>query len=129
MGLREMDAERIHKLIPALWEVVRELEAAAPRRSFTPDGHMFGSIGEVIAADRYGLTLNMASTKGHDVISPGGRPVEVKATTGNDGVLLRGLHPKEGLHLIVLKLHPTGQADTVYNGPAAWLWRANAPPQ
>ena len=119
-----MSADRIQKLIPLLYSVVQELEDAAPGRSFTPDGHMVGSIGEVIAADRYGLTLNTASTEGHDAIAPDGRPVEIKATTGNGGIRVRGLSPMEGLHLIVLRIDATGEAETIYNGPAAPAWEA-----
>ncbi len=76
-----MDAAEIKKLIPELYAVVDRLEAAAPGRHFTVDGHLAGSIGEVLAADRFGFTLSTASTKGIDVHTADGRPVEVKTTT------------------------------------------------
>ena len=47
-----MDAASIQRLVPELFRVIAELEAAAPGRHFTPDGHLVGSIGEVIAGDR-----------------------------------------------------------------------------
>ena len=62
----DMDAAAIQRLVPELFRVTAALEAAAPGRHFTPDGHLVGSIGEVIAAARYGLTLTTASTKGID---------------------------------------------------------------
>ena len=65
-------AARIAALIPELYRLVGHLEAAAPGRSFTPDGHMVGSIGEVLAAARYGLTLTTASTREVDAIAPDG---------------------------------------------------------
>ena len=44
-----MNAEAIQRLVPELFRVIAELEAAVPGRHFTPDGHLIGSIGEVIA--------------------------------------------------------------------------------
>jgi hypothetical protein len=35
--------------VAAIYKAVEELEAAYPSRKFTPDGHLVGSIGEVIA--------------------------------------------------------------------------------
>ena len=61
-----MNVKAIQRLVPELFRVIAELEAAAPGRHFTPDSHLIGSIGEVIAADRNGLTLTTASTKGID---------------------------------------------------------------
>jgi len=58
-----MIAEAIQRLVPKLFRVIAELEAAAPGIHFTPDGHLIGSIGEVIAADCYGLTLTTVSNK------------------------------------------------------------------
>ena len=37
--------------VAAIYRAVEELEAAYPLRKFTPDGHLVGSIGEVIAAE------------------------------------------------------------------------------
>lgn len=60
---------------PTTSDLIRELFRAAqaladrfPGRPFTPDGHPVGSIGEVLAAERYGLTLQPPSTTGHDAI-------------------------------------------------------------
>lgn len=110
-------ASRVSALIPELYRLVALMEAAAPGRSFTPDGHMVGSIGEVIAAARYGLTLTTASTREVDAIAPDGREVEIKATGGKT-IGMRGCPP----HLLVLKLEKDGTAITVYNGPGAQVW-------
>ncbi len=48
---------KVPGLIGQLYELVAQLEALFPSRRFTPDGHLVGSIGEVIAAHRYGLQL------------------------------------------------------------------------
>lgn len=37
--------------VGAIYRAVEEFEAAYPLRKFTPDGHLVGSIGEVIAAE------------------------------------------------------------------------------
>lgn len=119
-----MDAAAIQQLIPQLYALVGQLEAAAPGRSFAPDGHLLGSIGEVIAAARYGLMLATASTKGVDAHTAGGRAVEIKATAGRT-VALRGLEPEAEL-LLVLQISSDGTATEVYNGPAVPVWAAIA---
>jgi hypothetical protein len=115
-----MDAKRIQSLIPQLYALAAELEAAAPGRRFTPDGHMVGSIGEVIAACQYGLELAAASTEGYDAIhKPSGIKVEIKATQGRL-VAMRCQPP----HLLVLLIHADGSAETVFNGPGKLAWDA-----
>ena len=49
-----MDVAEIQKLIPELHALIARFEAAAPGRHFTVDGHLVGSIGEVLAADALG---------------------------------------------------------------------------
>ena len=60
----KMDAikEKIQKLI----SIVKELETDFPGRHFTLDGHLVGSIGEVMAAYYYGIELYAASAVAHD---------------------------------------------------------------
>jgi hypothetical protein len=109
--------ERVPELVRKLYSLVAELEALFPGRAFTPDGHLVGSIGEVIAAYRYSLTLHAASQEAHDAVAPDGRQVQVKATQGT-GVALRA----EPEHLIVLHLDRYGEATEVFNGPGAVVW-------
>lgn len=110
-------AERVPELVRRLYLLVAEFEALFPGRKFTPDGHLVGSIGEVIAAHRYELTLYPASTEAHDASAANGRQVEVKATQG-DSVALRA----EPEHLIVLHIGRDGHATEVFNGPGALAW-------
>jgi len=111
----------IRRLIPELFALVRRLEACAEGRHFTPDGHMVGSIGEVLAAVEFDLCLQDPSNKGFDAIHmPSGRRVEIKATFGKR-VALRSC-PQ---HLLVLVLdRKTGISETVFNGPGATVWEA-----
>ena len=64
------------------------MEELFPGRPFTPDGHMVGSIGEVLAAEYFDLELLPSSFKGHDARDKQGRFVEIKATQG-DAISLR----------------------------------------
>ena len=74
-----IDALAVLRLVPELFHITKALEAAAPGRHFTPDGHLVGSIGEAVAAARYGLELTTASTKGVDAHhKASGRLVEIK---------------------------------------------------
>ncbi len=108
---------RAKAIIQQIYALSAELEAIYEGRHFTPDGHMVGSIGEVLAAPRYGLTLTTASTREVDAIAPDGREVEIKAT-GGKVIAMRGCPP----HLLVLKLKEDGTASTIYNGPGAPVW-------
>jgi hypothetical protein len=44
---------QVPALIRALYRTVAELQTLFPDRPFTPDGHLVGSLGEVIAAHNY----------------------------------------------------------------------------
>ena len=112
-----LPADRIPELVRRLYSLVAEFESLFPGRKFTPDGHLVGSIGEVLAAHRYDLSLYAASSEAHDGSARDGRQVEIKATQGNT-VALRA----EPQHLIVLHLDKEGQATEVFNGPGALVW-------
>ena len=74
--------DNIQKMI----KIVGELEAEFPGRHFTLDGHLVGSIGEVLAAYYYGIDLYEASTQRHDG-SIDGREVQIKITQ-QDNILI-----------------------------------------
>ena len=113
--------ERIPELVSRLYEIVAELEELFPERRFTPDGHLVGSIGEVLARYHYGLTLLSASHQANDARTEDGRYVQIKMTQGTS-VGLRGENAPE--HLIVLRLEPDGTAREVFNGPGHTAWEA-----
>jgi len=116
--------EQIPVLVRRLYELVADFERLFPGRRFTPDGHLVGSIGEVIAAYKYDLELHAASNAGHDAIASDGRQVEIKATQGKT-VALRS----EPEHLLVLLLDFTGASSEVFNGPGRMVWQACGAPQ
>lgn len=106
------------KLIRDLYKIVGQLEKAHPGRHFTLDGHLVGSLGEVYAAEAYGLKLLESSHPVHDAKTRGGRRlVQIKTTQGSRiGI---GECPD---YLIVLCLAKDGSFEEVYNGPGAPVW-------
>ena len=109
--------DQVPELVRKLYAIVSEFQKLFPGRSFTPDGHLVGSIGEVLAASRYSLVLLPSSNAGHDAKTLDGRQVELKATQGSR-VALRS----EPEHLIVLHLATDGTATEVFNGPGFLVW-------
>lgn len=115
----EVNWVEVRDLLDALYKSSGRLEAIFPGRKFTLDGHLVGSIGEVIAAYMFGLDLTPASTMGHDGIAPDGRRVEIKLTQGTS-VAIR----HEPDHLLALYRPKGGPVRVVYNGPGARPWEA-----
>ena len=66
--------------IKELYRITNELETEYPGRKFTIDGHLVGSIGEVIVSENYGLKLLPNSTETHDAEAKDGKLVQIKAT-------------------------------------------------
>lgn len=107
----------IAKKIREIYKITNELEEMYPGRYFTPDGHIIGSIGEVIAAEEYDLELFEASHPVHDAKTKDGKQVQIKATQG-DKIAISEC-PE---YLIVLKIHRDGGFEEVYNGSGDIAW-------
>ena len=103
--------------IKELYKITNELESSYPGRKFTIDGHLVGSIGEVIVVEHYGLDLLPNSTETHDAVSADGKYVQIKATQINRIVI-----SSEPDYLIVVKLFSDGSWEEVYNGPGKSVW-------
>ena len=103
--------------IKELYKITNELEKEYPGRKFTIDGHLVGSIGEVIVAENYGLTLLPNSTKTHDAISSDGKYIQIKATQVK-GVSISS----EPDYLIVIRILSNGSWQEIYNGPGKPAW-------
>ena len=114
--------DEIPELVSQLQAIVMRLEELFPGRRFTLDGHLVGSLAEVIAAYMYDIELLPGSHECHD-----GRcrrtsiNVQIKGTQRNRVAMYA-----EPDHLIVLRL-VAGSAEEVYNGPGAWPWAAAGP--
>lgn len=114
-----VDWAQVTRFLDDLYTASDGLEQMFPGRKFTLDGHLVGSVGEVLAAYIFDLDLNLASTLGHDAKSRDGRNVEIKLTQGR-GVAIR--HEPE--HLIVLHRPRGGPMRIVFNGPGTLAWTA-----
>ena len=111
------DISSINEKIKALYKITNELEAQFPGTKFTPDGHLIGSIGEVLASYNYGIELYENSHERHDGKAQDGREVQIKATQ-IDKVALSS----EPDYLIVLKIKKDGTWEEIYNGPGNIVW-------
>ena len=114
-----VDWDEVKSLLDALYSASGRLEVLFPGRKFTLDGHLVGSIGEVIAAYMFDLDLNPASTLGHDAVARDGRRVEIKLTQGTS---IRIRHEPE--HMIALQRPKGGPLRVIYNGPGDAVWAA-----
>src|SRR4051794_18279082 len=91
--------DTIPGVVQRLYDLVGELERSFPGRPFTLDGHLVGSLGEVLASHHYNLELLPCSAECHDATTNDGRLVQVKATQGTT-VALRS----QPDHLLVILL-------------------------
>jgi hypothetical protein len=109
---------KLPKPVAAIYKVVEQLEVAYPGRKFTPDGHLVGSIGEVVAAEALGLTLYTGSHPGHDAYDANG-DVQIKMTSSASISLYATC-----IRLVVLKVVNPEEAEIIYDGPGEPVWAA-----
>jgi hypothetical protein len=109
--------------VAAIYQAVAELEARYAPRKFTPDGHLVGSIGEVVAAEALGLTLYQMSRPGHDAHDANG-DVQIKMTAGRSVAMYSTC-----VRLVVLRIASPGKAEIVYDGPGEPAWSMAGPLQ
>ena len=107
------------KLLNKLYVASDQLRSLFPERKFTLDGHLVGSIGEVIAAYMFDLILAAASSKGHDAKTRSGKRVEIKFTQGSS----IGFRHEPNI-LIVLRRPKGGPVEIIFNGPGKVAWKA-----
>lgn len=110
---------KLPKPVADIYRAVELLSKAYPGRKFTPDGHLVGSIGEVVAAEALGLTLYNGSHPGHDAVDADGNEVQIKMTGGKSVALYAPC-----TRLVVLRIVNPEEAEIVYNGPGEPAWRA-----
>ena len=104
--------------------IVTELEEEYHGRHFTLDGHLVGSIGEVLAEYYYGIHLYDSSFPIHDGWVGEGvarREIQIKTTQRN--TVMMSSKPD---YLIVLYLSRDGSVYEIYNGPGEEPWNSVA---
>jgi hypothetical protein len=106
-----------------IYRAVAKLEDKYPPRKFTPDGHLVGSLGEVVAAEELALTLYPMSHSGHDAYDANG-DVQIKMTAGKS-IAMRATC----LRLVVLRVVCPEEAEIVYDGPGAPAWDCAGKPR
>jgi hypothetical protein len=110
---------RLPEAVSAIYLAVEELSTAYPGRRFTPDGHLVGSLGEVVAALEFDLELHKASHPGHDAKDKEGRDVQIKTTSGSSISMYADCD-----RLIVLRICSPEWAEVVYDGDGGPVWQA-----
>ena len=103
--------------VAVIYRAAAALTVKYPNRPFTPDGHLVGSIGEVVAAEALGLTLHKPGYPGHDARDADGRDVQIKITAGSKVALYATCD-----RLVVLQIVSPEEAEIVYDGPGAPAW-------
>ena len=118
---------RFCELIAELYVVVEELnrDYGADGRQFTPDGHMVGSIGEVVAKYAFDLKLYGRSKKGLDAETQDGKTVQIKLTAKRGPI---GFCDAETIpdYVLVMQL-VEGRFHTVYNGSGRSVYASCGP--
>ncbi len=104
--------------VAKIYEAVVELSADFPGRPFTPDGHLVGSIGEVIASEALHLKLAPPSTPGYDAHDDAGREVQIKLTS-KAGIGLNETCDR----LVVFRILDAHFAELVYDGDGDPVWQ------
>ena len=102
--------------VTKLYEAVETLSARYPGRPFTLDGHMMGSIGEVVAAEAFKLNLYPPSQAVHDAWDDEG-DVQIKITAGNHVAMYACCD-----RLLVLRVVTPQEAEVVYHGCGRSAW-------
>jgi hypothetical protein len=116
---RRARTKKVPAIVRQLCDLVSELNRAFQGRRFTLDGHLVGSIGEVLTADFYGLALLPTGEARHDARDPNGTLVQIKTTQASSV----GLRSRPD-HLLVVQLDARGTISEVYNGPGKLAWDA-----
>ena len=114
----ESAIEQVPVLISDLIKTTGRLNTLFAGRPFTPDGHLVGSIGEVVAEYIYDLDLEPCSNPGYDARTKDAlQTVEIKLTGGTRFNLRWDGEPNSETAdvLICLKLDSQGFQE-IYNG-------------
>jgi hypothetical protein len=114
--------DRVFSLPESVLGLVEARNALRARYSssalkFTFDGNLVGDLGEAIAAELFGLTLDQRSSEGTDGIARNGWTVQVKATGTGRGPAFRKTN-LTAKHLLFFMLDFENRiGKVVYNGP------------
>ena len=119
-------ADRILRLPAVIADLVTACQAVrkhygavhGDRLLFTLDGNLVGDIGEALAVEYFGITLNDRCGEGIDGTAPDGRSVQVKTTGSGRGPAFRDTEHAHYLLFFGVDFAAC-TASVVYNGPEA----------
>ena len=104
----------MQRLVRTVFETSATLTSLTGR-PVTPDGHLVGSLGEIVASELLDLKLMPPSNSGYDATDSNGQKVEIKTTTRSSIAFSATETEAERLVVVHLDHHGTGQV--VYDGP------------
>lgn len=118
--------------IRSLFGITKQLEGQYNQyeRKFTIDGHLLGSIGEVLVAEAFDLELCKSSNPVYDAVTKDEKhtQVQIKATQTQkvslSGTAGNGKPAEIPQHLIVIQIKEDGSWELIYNGPGAPAWES-----
>jgi hypothetical protein len=112
--------EQVPALVGDLLRTTKRLNAMFKGRPFTPDGHLVGSIGEVVAEYVYELNLAPPSTPGVDAYTLDGQSVQIKLTGEKGtsfGIRWSNSRRTPSAHLLLCLQLTSHGFQEIYNGP------------
>ncbi len=89
-------------------------------RAFTLDGKLVGDIGEVLVAEKYGLTLLDENNNTHDATHPDGRNIQIKSSFLNKSYFPTGIIPD---YFIGIKINRDGSIEELFNGKGEFVYQ------
>jgi hypothetical protein len=89
-------------------------------RSFTLDGKLVGDIGEVLVAEKYGLTLLDENNNTHDATHPNGRNIQIKSSFLNKSYFPTGIIPD---YFIAVRIYKDGTIEELFNGKGVYVYQ------
>ena len=114
-GRKNPATSRVVKEVEAIYRAVESLTKRFGRK-FTPDGILVGTLGEVLAEEKYDLKLLPQKTKAFDAIDCFKREVQIRCNQRSTTPIKKGA--SKGFFL-ALKLRPDGTIEEIFNGPAS----------
>ena len=103
------------KEVQAVYQAVESLTKRYGRK-FTPDGVLVGTLGEVLAEEKYDLDLLPPKTKDFDAKDCRGREVQIRCNQRSTTPIRKGA--TKGMFL-ALKLLSDGNIEEIVNGPSS----------
>ena len=103
--------------VAKLYAAVAELEKTYAGRKFTLDGHLLGSVGEVLAETALKMRLLKMSAPVHDAVCEDRGDVQIKITAKRSIALRHACN-----HLIIFQVVSPAEAEIFYDGPGNIVW-------